>query len=68
VGAGLGVGVGVGIVGIETFRTPEAGALGDALGVVGSSSVIVWQPSRRRATAAVPYAVRFIATPSLEFT
>jgi hypothetical protein len=43
VGVGLGfggVGVAVGIVGIETLRTPEEGALGEALGAVGSSSVI----------------------------
>jgi hypothetical protein len=53
VGAGFGVGVAVGIVGIETLSTPEAGAFGDALGAVGSSSVIVWQPIRTRAAAAV---------------
>jgi hypothetical protein len=53
VGFGSGVGVGVGIVGIDTLRTPEVGALGAALGAVGSSSVIVWQPTRTRA-AAIP--------------
>jgi hypothetical protein len=37
----LGVGVAVGIVGIDTLSTPDAGALGEAEGVVGSSSVIV---------------------------
>ena len=47
-------GVGVGIVGIETLSTPEVGALGDALGAVGSSSVMVWQPARTRAAAAKP--------------
>ena len=67
-GAGFGVGVAVGIVGIETLSTPEAGAFGDALGAVGSSSVIVWQPARTRAAAAIPYAIRFIKTPCLEFT
>jgi hypothetical protein len=68
VGFGFGVGVAVGIVGIETLRTPEEGALGDALGAVGSSSVIVWQPARTRAAAAIPYTNRFIATSYLEFT
>ena len=53
-GVGAGVGVGVGIVGIETLSTPEVGALGDALGAVGSSSVMVWQPARTRAAAAKP--------------
>jgi hypothetical protein len=52
--AGFGVGVAVGIVGIETLITPEAGAFGVALGAVGSSSVIVWQPTRTRAAAAIP--------------
>jgi hypothetical protein len=54
VGLGFGVGVAVGIVGIETLRTPEEGALGDALGAVGSSSVIVWQPARTKAATAIP--------------
>jgi len=43
VGVGVGAGLGVGRVGIETFRTPDDGAFGDgdALGEVGSSSVMV---------------------------
>jgi hypothetical protein len=55
------------IVGMETLMTPEVGALGDALGVVGSSSVIVWQPASTKATPTSPQAIRFIATPYLEF-
>jgi hypothetical protein len=54
VGVGFGVGVAVGIDGIETLSTPDVGAFGDALGAVGSSSVIVWQPTRTRAAAANP--------------
>jgi hypothetical protein len=54
VAVGAGFGVGVGIVGIETLSTPELGAFGDALGAVGSSSVIVWQLTRTRAAAPIP--------------
>jgi hypothetical protein len=77
VGAGAGVGVGVatgvavgfgagvpttGIDGIATVRTPDGGVF---VGCVGSSSVIVWQPVRKRAPSATPQAVRFIVTPSV---
>jgi hypothetical protein len=54
--------------GSASESAPEAGALGDALGAVGSSSVIVWQPPRTRAATAIPYANRFIKTSRLEFT
>jgi hypothetical protein len=38
---GFGVGVVTGSVGMPTFSTPEAGALGGSEGAVGESSVIV---------------------------
>jgi hypothetical protein len=50
VGVGLGVGLGVGalatgIAGIATVTTPDEGVF---VGCVGSSSVIVWQPDRKK--------------------
>jgi len=72
VGAGVGAGAGVavgfgagvpttGIVGIATVRTPDFGVF---VGWVGSSSVIVWQPVRKRVPSAALQAVLFIVTPS----
>jgi hypothetical protein len=72
VGAGVGVATGVavgfgagvptnGIDGIGTVRTPAVGVL---VGWVGSSSVIVWHPVRKRVPSATAQAVLFIATPS----
>ena len=71
-GAGVGVapGFGVGvveIVGMLSLTTPEAGAFGDALGVVGSSSVIVCHPDSAKTAPARIQAFRFIAAPYLEF-
>jgi hypothetical protein len=63
VGVGLGVGVPTAILGMGTVRTDDVGVW---VGWVGSSSVIVWHPTRTSATA-TPWTV-FIAAPSLEFT
>jgi hypothetical protein len=62
VGVGFGVGVATGILGIGTVKIGDAG---DFVGSVGSSSVIVWQPTATSA-AATPKARVLIATPSLE--
>jgi hypothetical protein len=51
-GGGLGVGVAPGMAGIGTFRTPPVP--GVLVGCVGSSSVIVWHPRRRRAEIEKP--------------
>jgi hypothetical protein len=64
-GGGPGVDVASGIGGIGTVITPEAGVFE---GLVGRSSVIVWQPSRT-VTASTAQAIdSLIATPILEFT
>jgi hypothetical protein len=67
VGAGAATGFGVGalatgIAGIATVRTPDEGVF---VGWVGNSSVIVWQPDRKKAPRTTPQAVLVIATPSL---
>ncbi len=64
-GAGVGFGAGVpttGIDGIATVRTPDLGVF---VGCVGSSSVIVWHPARKRVPSTTLQAVLFIATPSV---
>jgi hypothetical protein len=61
-GVGFGVGVATGIDGIATVRIPDVGVF---VGCVGNSSVIVWQPVRKRAPRATPQAIRFIVTPSV---
>jgi hypothetical protein len=63
VGVGFGVGVATGIDGIATVRIPDVGVV--FVGWVGNSSVIVWQPARKRAPRATPQAIRFIVTPSV---
>ena len=67
VGAGFGAGVpATGIDGIGMVKTPPvAGVL---LGWVGSSSVIVWHPTRTNAAEAMPQANLLIATLCLEST
>jgi hypothetical protein len=51
VGAGVGVGVAKGIFGIGTVRIGDEGVF---VGSVGSSSVIVWHPTRMNPTATMP--------------
>ena len=63
----MGVGAGVfttGIDGIGTVRTPGP-LVGVFVGWVGSSSVIVWHPVRKRVPSTTAQAVLFIATPSV---
>ena len=62
VGVGRGVGVATGIDGIGTVRTPEEGVF---VGWVGSSSVIVWHPVRKKVPSTTPQAVLVIAFPSV---
>src|SRR5512138_220003 len=59
VGVGVGFGVGVGIAGSGIVRTEPL----VPLGWVGSSSVMVWQPTRRVATAAVATTVFLMRRP-----
>jgi hypothetical protein len=60
-GVAIGAGVATEILGIGTLRIGEVGVFE---GSVGSSSVIVWHPTRTSA-AATPKAVVLIATPLL---
>jgi hypothetical protein len=62
VAVALGAGVATGIDGIGTVMTPDLGVF---VGWVGSSSVIVWHPVRKRVPSATLQAVLFIATPSI---
>ena len=61
---GFGAGVATGIDGIATVRTPDPD-WGVFVGCVGSSSVIEWQPAKKRVPSATLQAVLFIATPSV---
>src|SRR5512140_3819482 len=64
VGFGVGAGVAPGIAGIATVRMPLLPAFVVLVGCVGSSSVMVWQPTRSSAAAVRPYVALFMTAPS----